>query len=147
GAGDVDGDRGHGAVGGGDAEHVVVGGPGGELVVGRAGGVGPRAVGADRVGGVDVGGAVMIREGWRAAAGDDGQRAARRNGGGRVGLGVVALSLHDALPIFGAGDVDGDRGHGAVGGGDAEHVVVGGPGGELVVGRAGGVGPRAVGAD
>src|SRR5438093_331868 len=89
GAGDVDGDRGQGAVGALDGERVAVGRAGGKLVVRRARRVGPGAGAVDREGAVGAGGGGLGDEARRAVDVADGERAGGGNIGGQVGLGQV----------------------------------------------------------
>src|SRR5207302_388813 len=143
GAGDVDGDRGQGAVGALDRERVAVGRAGGKLVVRRAGRVSGGAGAGDRVAGVGAGAGAVGDEGRRAVDVADGEGA----GGGLLGCPARRSSVvhggREDRGVVGAGDVDGDRGQGAVGALDRERVAVGRAGGKLVVRRAGRVGPGA----
>src|SRR5207249_562910 len=81
--------------------------------------------------------------GSRAVDVADGERAGGGNIGGQVGLGQALRVGREDRGVVGAGDVDGDRGQGAVGALDRERVAVGRAGGKLVVRRAGRVGPGA----
>src|SRR3979490_2558692 len=118
GAEDVDGDRGQRAVGAGARDRGGVGRAGGKLVVRRAGRVGPGAGGVDREAAVGAGGGGLGDEARRAVDVADGERAGGGNIGGQVGLGQVGHVGREDRGVVGAGDVDGDRGQGAVGAGD-----------------------------
>src|SRR5206468_2090559 len=143
GAGDVDGDRGQGAVGAGDRERVAVGRAGGKLVVRRAGRVGPGAGAVDREGAVGAGGGGLGDEGRRAVDVAGGERAGGGNIGGQVGLGQVGDVGREDRGVVAFPARRSPICQGAVGAGDRERVAVGRAGGKLVVRRAGRVGPGA----
>src|SRR5205085_2086750 len=129
GAGDVDGDRGQGAVGALDGERVAVGRDRKSVVEGRGGGVGGGAGAVDREGAVGAGGFCLGDEGIRAVAVTGVQTCALPIIGGQVGLGQGLRVGREDRGVVGAGDVDGDRGQGAVGALDGERVAVGRAGG------------------
>src|SRR5439155_262819 len=125
GAGDVDGDRGQGAVGAGDRERVAVGRRSEERRVGREGRCGWGAGAGDWEGAVGAGGGGLGDEVRGVVAGALAICAGGGNIGGQVGLGQVGHVGREDRGVVGAGDVDGDRGQGAVGAGDRERVAVG----------------------
>src|SRR5205807_2437401 len=115
GAEDVDGDRGQRAVGAGDRERVAVEIGRASCRERRARCVGAGAGAVDREGAVGAGGGGLGDEGRRAVYVVDGERAGGGNIGGQVGLGQVGHGGREDRGVVGAGDVDGDRGQGAVG--------------------------------
>src|SRR5205807_1881436 len=113
------------------------------LVVRRAGRVGPGAGAVDREGAVGAGGGGLGDEGRRAVDVGAGEHAAGGNTRGQVGLGQVGHGGREDRGVVGAGDVDGDRGQGAVGALGCALFPYATLFRSLVVRRAGRVGPGA----